>query len=162
MTGTLNAPTVSFPVTTLSFHQEDPRVVFIPVTDEQALKLAHKIYRPAADPFKFQNAVIVGASEGYYGESNFQMDLTTPQYLKMDHNSLKGLFGKFNPSRGDVVFSKGGDLLGVMVNNTYCLVIRNFEAMATFRLGPNMANQKTGDTLGRLGLYVQGMPQKLH
>jgi hypothetical protein len=30
----------------------------------------------------------------------------------MDRNSLKGLFGKFNPSRSDLVFSRTGELLG--------------------------------------------------
>jgi hypothetical protein len=36
----------------------------------------------------------------------------------MDRNSLKLLFGKFNPSTGDLVFSESGDLLGVMANST--------------------------------------------
>jgi len=161
LTGTLNVTSTSFTISTLAFHQQDPRVVFIPVSNEQVQKLHCKVYKPAADPFKFQTAVVVGGSEGYYGECNFQMDLSTPQYLKMDHNSIKGLFGKFNPSRGDLVFSKGGDLLGVMVNNSYCLVLRNFPPMATFYLGLNMASQKTGDSLSRMGAFIQGLPQKL-
>lgn len=161
LTGNLSVTSTSFPITTLSFHQQDPRVVFIPITNEQAQKLHRKVYKPATDPYKFQTAVVVGGSEGYYGECNFQMDLSTPQYLKMDHNSIKGLFGKFNPSKGDLVFSKGGDLLGIMVNNSYCFVLRNFPPMATFYLGLNMASQKTGDSLSRMGAFIQGLPQKL-
>ena len=38
----------------------------------------------------------------------------TPEYLKMDHSVVRGLFGKFNPSHGDLVFNKSGELLGVM------------------------------------------------
>jgi hypothetical protein len=79
----------------------------------------------------------------------------------MDHNSLKGLFGKFNPSTGDLVFSKNGDLLGVMVNNTYCVVIRNFEAAATFRFGADARSQPIADTLASLYSTVAGLPFKL-
>ena len=76
--------------------------------------------------------MLVGANEGYYGECNFQIEPNTPQYVKLDRSLLKGLFGKFNPSRGDLVFSRTGELLGIMVNDTYCLTIRNFAAAATF------------------------------
>ena len=97
------------------------------------------MYRTSSDPYKFQDAVVVGAQEGYYGECQFQMDLGTPSYLKMDHNSLKGLFGKFNPSRGDLVFSRTGELLGVMANSTYCVMIKNFNPTATLQFGPRRA-----------------------
>jgi hypothetical protein len=87
--------------------------------------------------------------------------VTTPQYLKMDHNSLKGIFGKFNPSSGDLVLSKNGELLGVMANSTYCAVIRNFEPSATFRFGADGRNQDTAQTLSALYAYVSDMPYKL-
>ena len=51
---------------------------------------------------------------------------------------LKGLFGKFNPSRGDLVFSKTGELLGVMANSTYCVMLQNFDSMATIRFGQDV------------------------
>ena len=74
---------------------------------------------------------------------------------------MKGLFGKFNPSRGDLVFSKMGDLLGIMVNNTYCLLIKNFDASATFDFGADVRGQNTGNTLAALDAVVQQMPSKL-
>jgi hypothetical protein len=79
----------------------------------------------------------------------------------MDHNSLKGLFGKFNPSSGDLVLSKTGELLGVMANSSYCAVTRSFEAAATFRCGPDGRNQPTAQTLSALYTYVADMPYKL-
>jgi hypothetical protein len=81
--------------------------------------------------------------------ANFQIDVTTPQYLKMDHNSLKGLFGKFNPSSGDLVLSKSGELLGVMANNNYCAIIRNFEPAATFRFRPGRTQPADRPNPGR-------------
>jgi hypothetical protein len=78
--------------------------------------------------------------------------------VKLDHNLLKGLFGKFNPSRGDLVFSRTGELLGIMVNNTYCLTVRNFAAAATFTFGQDLHNQHTGGTLSQLYGYVFQLP----
>jgi hypothetical protein len=79
----------------------------------------------------------------------------------MDHNSLKGLFGKFNPSSGDLVFSKTGELLGIMANSTYCMMIPNFSAAATFQFGDDVRKEHTGETLAMLYSLVNQMPFKL-
>lgn len=159
--GTLGRGSVIFPVSSLSFYLADPRLVFMPVPHDWAAQLGCKVYKLSPDPFKFQDAVVVGAREGYYGECQFQMDLSSPQYLRMDHNTLKGLFGKFNPSTGDLVFSKNGDLLGIMANNTYCIIVRKFDAAATFRFGNDAKSQPIAQTLSSLYATVQGMPFKL-
>ena len=120
LTGTLTGNTGRAVIHAMEFHVQDPRVVMMPVSTAEAQQLGSKVYHLSAEPYKFQDAVLVGADEGYYGECNFEMDVNTPQYLKLDRSLLRGLFGKFNPSRGDLVFSRTGDLLGVMVNGTYC------------------------------------------
>jgi hypothetical protein len=159
--GTLSRSPKVFPITSISFCIMDPRVVLIPVPAAEARALGCKVYHFSKDPYVFQDAVVVGTREDYYGECSFQIDVTTPQYLKMDHNSLKGLFGKFNPSSGDLVMSKTGELLGVMANSSYCAIIRNFEPAATFRFGPDGRNQQTAQTLSTLYTYVADMPFKL-
>lgn len=161
LTGALSHEAKIFPIHSLSFSLSDPRIVLMPVTQAEANDLGCKIYRISADPFKFQDAVLVGAGEGYYGQCSFQMDLTTPEYVKLDRNVLKGLFGKFNPSRGDLVFSKTGELLGVMANSTYCLMIQNFSAAATFQFGQDVRAQHTGAALARLYSLVFALPYKL-
>jgi hypothetical protein len=161
LTGVLGRNTTTIPMQSLSFYQLDPRVVLIPVTQAEAQRLGGTAYRTSSDPFKFQDAVLVGAQEGYYGECTFQIDLTTPLYLKMDCNSLKGLFGKFNPSRGDLVFSRTGELLGVMANRTYCLMIKNFDITATFELAQAGRSEQTGETLARLYSLIAKLPYKL-
>ena len=150
----------SAPIRSVSFYLRDPRVVLIPVTEAEARQLGVKTYRISAEPYKFQDAVLVGTREDYYGECRFEIDVTTPEYVKLDHNFLKGLFGKFNPSRGDLVFSKTGELLGIMANSTYCMMIHNFDAAATIRFG-DVAQQHTGDTLAILYTMVTGLPSKL-
>jgi X-X-X-Leu-X-X-Gly heptad repeat protein len=145
----------------LSFSAVDPRVVLIPVSPMDAKQLAGRIYRLSADPYKFQDAVLVGAQEDYYGECKFQIDVKAPDYVKLDHSFLKGLFGKFNPSRGDLVFSRTGELLGIMANNTYCMVVHKFDPAATFQLGQNMRGQFLADTLSRNYVAVTHMPGEL-
>jgi len=159
--GTLVHNQAQVPIHSLSFHIQDPRVVFMPVTQSEARQLGCKVYPISSDPYKFQDAVLVGAQEGYYGQCSFQMDLNTPQYVKLDRNLLKGLFGKFNPSRGDLVFSRTGELLGIMANSTYYLMLHDFTATATFQFGPDVRAQRTGDALSRLYSYVFNLPLKL-
>jgi hypothetical protein len=161
LNGTLARGTASFPIRSLSFSLTDPRVVLIPLTAAEAHSLGCKAYHFAKNPFVFQDAVVVGTREDYYGECKFQIDTTAPNYLKMDHNSLKGLFGKFNPSTGDLVLSKTGDLLGVMANNSYCAIIRNFDPEAVLLCGPEARNQSTALTLSSLYAVVNDMPFKL-
>ncbi|MEO5802661.1 MAG: hypothetical protein ABIR24_03960 [Verrucomicrobiota bacterium] len=161
LTGTLGRNATPISIRTLSFHLNDPRIVFMPVTAAEARRLGSKIYRASATPFKFQDAVLVGANENYYGECRFEIDVTTPGYIKLDRNVVKGIFGKFNPTRGDFVFSKTGDLMGVMANGTYCLMVRNFDSAATFQFSPDMRSQRTGATLSQLYSAVLQMPLKL-
>ena len=161
LSGTLAHNQAQVPIHALSFHSQDPRVVFMPVSQAEARQLGCKIYPISSDPYKFQDAVVVGAQGDYYGQSSFQIELNTPQYVKLDRNLLKGLFGKFNPSRGDLVFSRNGELLGVMANSTYCLVLHDFTAMATFQFGPDVRAQHTGDALSRLYSFVFNLPIRL-
>ncbi len=159
--GHLACGSVQVPIRSLSFDAKDPRVVMMPVTRTEAHQLGCKIYRVSSDPYKFQDAVLVGANGDYYGECNFQIEPQTPQYVKLDRSLLKGLFGKFNPSRGDLVFSRNGELLGIMVNNTYCLTIHHFAVAATFPFNQNLASRHTGGTLSGLYGYVFQLPLRL-
>jgi len=161
LAGTLTGNGASVPIHSMSFDAQDPRVVMMLVSAAEARLLGSKVYHLSADPYKFQDAVLVGAGEGYYGECDFQIDVNTPQYVKLDHSLLRGLFGKFNPSRGDLVFSRTGELLGVMVNGTYCLVLQGFIPSATLVFAPDVRKQHTGDTLARLYDYVFQLPMRL-
>ena len=161
LTGTMNRGAVAFPIHSLIFSLLDPRVVIIPVPANEARQFGCKTYRISSDPYKFQDAVLVGAEEGYYGECKFQIDLTTPGYVRLDRSVLRGLFGKFNPSRGDLVFSKNGELLGIMANSGYCMMIQSFDGSARLEFGEATRNQHPGATLSLLSSVVTGLPSKL-
>ncbi len=161
LTGTLDSHGAQVPIHEMAFHAEDPRVVMIPVSAAEAQQLGAKVYHISSSPYRFQDAVLVGANDGYYGQCNFQINVNTPQYVKLDHSFVRGLFGKFNPSRGDIVFSRGGELIGVMVNGTYCLVMHNLNTSATLTFAPDVRDEHTGNTLARLYGNVYQLPLEL-
>lgn len=161
LTGTLAGHGSQVAIQSLSFDQQDPRVVLLPVSPAEVRQLGEKVYPLSSDPYKFQDAVLVGANAGYYGQCNFQIDLTTPHYVKLDRSLLKGLFGKFNPSRGDLVFSRTGELLGIMVNDTFCLTIQAFAAAATIPFNQDLHVHPTGGTLANLYNDVFQLPLRL-
>lgn len=161
LTVVLQRGNVAFSGVRLSFLAQDPRVAVVPIGTAQAKQYGVKIYNANIDPFKFQEAVIVGANEGYYGECKFQIDTSTPNYVKVDRSLLKGLFGQFNPSRGDLVLTKTGDLIGIMVNGEYCALLSKVMPTRTINLGNDVAGQQTGQMLSQLYDRIFQMPLKL-
>ena len=161
LTGTLTGHGAPINIHAMAFAAADPRVVMIPVSAAEAQQLGCKVYPISATPYKFQDAVLIGADNGYYGQCSFQIDVNTPQYVKLDRNFIKGLFGKFNPSRGDIVFSQRGELLGIMVNDTYCLMLQDFKTAGALTFGPDVRAQRTGGTLAQMYNEVFQMPLRL-
>jgi X-X-X-Leu-X-X-Gly heptad repeat protein len=139
----------------------DPRVVAIPVSAEQASALGSKIYAIAPEPFKFPEAVLIsGGGEGY-GEVAFKLDAAQPGYVRVDNRLLKRLFGTFAPSRGDLVLSKTGELLGIMVNRDYCALVKDFTVLTTISTGEDTTAQGTGALLDGLIARVRALPLEM-
>ena len=149
------------PMDKILFLSMDPRVVVIPVTPEQARQLGARVYKTVADPYKFQDALILGADEGYYGDCRFALDPSNRGYLKMDRSALGKFVGKFNPSRGDLVFSKSGDLIGIMVNKQYCALLSSFVPTATIPAGSNLSAQAIGLRLSAMERDLRTLPAEL-
>ena len=136
----------------------DPRVVAIPVEAAQAAALGTKIYPVAAEPFKFPEAVLISGGGDGYGEVAFQLDAARPGYVRVDNRLFKRLFGTFAPSRGDLVLSKSGEFLGIMVNRDYCALVRDFTAGTTISTGDDTLAQGTGAQLDGLAARVKALP----
>lgn len=103
--------------------ERDPRIVAVPIDGRQVTALGLQVYPLAKNPFKFPEAVLVSRGGRYYGEVEFKLDPRTPDFVKMKSRLMSRVFGEFSPSAGDVVLSKTGELLGVMVNSEYCAVL---------------------------------------
>ena len=123
--------------------------------------MARGVYPLATDPFKFPEAVLIDGGGRGYGEVGFKLDPSGPGFVRVDNRLFKRLFGDFAPSRGDLVFSKTGDLLGIMVNSDYCAVLGNFTPQQTIRTGPDIKSQTTGATLESLIARMRTLPLKL-
>ena len=145
----------------IDFLEADPRVVVIPVDARQVAALGAKVFPLAADPFKFPEAVLISGGGNGYGELGFKIDSAHRGYVRVDNRIFKRLFGDFAPSRGDLVFSKSGELLGVMVNNDYCVLLGNFTPTATIATGDEKQNQRTASLIDSLSARVMQMPVEL-
>jgi multidrug efflux pump subunit AcrA (membrane-fusion protein) len=145
----------------LEFLASDPRVIAIPVDASQVAGMGVKVYGLATDPFKFPEAVLISGRGKGYGAVGFKLDPAHPGYVRVDNRFFKRLFGDFAPSRGDLVFSQSGELLGMMVNSDYCVLVKDFAASETFHTGVDTTAQQTGTALGSFYSRVMSMAPDL-
>jgi len=157
--GMLSRGSASAPIPEFDFLSLDPRVVVVPVDEALAAQLGANIYQLAKEPFKFPDAVLVRADDGRYGETPFRIDATNSSYVKLDNRIVTRLFGEISPKRGDLVFSKTGEIIGIMVNNDYCAILGNFSAAYTLRTGDN-PDPKTSIILSGIYTRIQRLPVK--
>jgi chemotaxis protein histidine kinase CheA len=112
------------------FWSQDPRIVMVPVDPAKAAAAKVKTYTAAQNPFKFTEAVLISRGGRYYGEVEFKLEPRNPEYVRMKNRILgRAVFGEFSPSAGDLVLSKTGEFLGIMVNSDYCAVAKNLIAL---------------------------------
>ncbi|EDY85290.1 hypothetical protein VDG1235_4925 [Verrucomicrobiia bacterium DG1235] len=139
----------------------DPRIVSISLTEAEAKRLGGKPYLTAIEPFKFAEAVLVNRQGDYYGEVEFKLDASTPGFVKMQTKIFSAIFGEFSPSTGDLVLSKTGELLGVMVNRRYCALVNNFVPISTLDLTQQLNTGELKETLEVLNGSLNGFPGPL-
>lgn len=145
----------------LVFLAVDPRVAVLPVTPEQKATLGVKAYPIAFEPFKFTEALLVANGGTGYGEVPFKLDPANPSYVRMDNRLVRRLFGDYAPSRGDIVLTKTGEILGIMVNDEYCALVNNFLPSQVIRTGDDLASRPTGPQLNDLILRLRKLPLRL-
>ncbi len=146
---------------TLSFVASDPRLLVSRLDDAAVARLGVKPFETSEDPSKFQDAVVVGGKEGYYGEVEFKLVPGLPRYLKMNRRPLGKIFGKFSPSKGDLAFSKSGELLGMMVNSQYCALVRGMPPARVVPLGREIAKHRTSQIGAEVSRRMQALPLSL-
>lgn len=146
------------PAARVIFTSLDPRIVAAPLTTAEATRLGGEPYKLALEPFKFPEAVLISAGGRGYGELPFKIDPRNPGYVKVDNRLVRRLFGDFSPSRGDLVLSKTGELLGVMVSSDTCALITNFLPQRTLALGDDLKATPTSPVLEAVARRFQALP----
>jgi hypothetical protein len=160
LVGTLNRGSFNAPVGELQFLRLDPRIIVVPVDDSLAALMGAKIYSLAKEPFKFPEAVLVRADDGRYGETPLRIDPTSNAYVKLDNRIVTRLFGEISAKRGDLVFSKTGELIGMMVNSEYCALLGDFAVAHTLKAGESIG-PGTRSVIADLQARVLRLPAKL-
>ena len=160
VSGRLTRGTFSAPVAELQFLRLDPRVIVAPIDAALAAQMGAKVYQLAKEPFKFPEAVLVRADNGSYGDTPFRIDASNSSYVKLDNRVVTRLFGEIAPKRGDLVFSKTGDLIGIMVNSDYCAVLGDFASAFTLKTGEK-PEPKTSVILSDVQARWSRLPLKL-
>jgi hypothetical protein len=161
ITGEFGRAPVMAPVSEFHFLDLDPRLIVISVDAELAARLGVKVYKIPLEPFKFPEAVLVSRGGVGYGEVPFKVDPQTPQYVRMDNRIIKHLIGDFTPTAGDLVFSKTGDLIGIMVNSDYCAVIGDFLHHRTIKTGEDTLDQHTSSIFADRNARLLRLPSRL-
>ena len=88
-------------------------------------------------------------------------DPSKPLYVKMKTKIFSRMFGEFAPKTGDLVFTKSGELLGMMVNREFCAVINNIRLDSALPIGEPLANLKTGPVLEGLRQRILALAPEL-
>jgi hypothetical protein len=105
--------------------------------------------------------VLIDGNGRGYGEVGFKLDPAHLGFVRVDNRLFKRIFGDFAPTRGDLVFSQTGQLLGVMVNNDYCALVKNFTPFRTVKTGDNLKAEGTGAVLDAITAHVRSLPPEL-
>lgn len=164
---------LSTTITNLFFTQADPRIATIPLGASQVAAMGVRPYTIAPDPTKFSSAILVSARNQDYSEIEFKIDPKVPtRYVRMTTKVLGSLRGYFNPSTGDLVFSRQGQLLGIMANSEYCMLLRDrtpaelkliptesiLSPIDSMKMGANQSPELTAQFFSRLNEQLAALP----
>ncbi|MBN2068537.1 MAG: hypothetical protein JW739_02770 [Opitutales bacterium] len=119
----------------VSLLQADHRIVLIRIPSSFLAEASITPFTLESDALRFPEAVLVTAAGDKYGEAPFRIHVEDNRYFEMESKLFSRLFGDFSPSGADFVFSKNGQLLGVMVDSRLCLLLAQIAQDVSIPLG---------------------------
>jgi hypothetical protein len=156
----------AIPVNEVAF-MDDPRILIVPLyinPRELEAKNKVKLFKTPKNPHMFAEAVVVDSDKKNFCQTDFTRDGNDGRYVRVKHNRFTWATGKFDPGKGDLVFAKNGEVLGIMVNNDYAFHVQNLGGrirMGTRTpLGKSFNAPKTTGLLADLGKSLRSLSQK--
>jgi len=148
-------------ITDLNFLTADPRLLAVRVPPQLLERAGIEAAGLTNDPLRFPQAVLLSPGTGRYGELSFRLVPDRPQYLRMDNRLVTRLFGEFSPSQADVVFTQGGELLGLMVSNSHAIQLPRFDVVARLPLGSEYQRGRSDAQLQALSRRLNALPNEV-
>jgi hypothetical protein len=146
---------------------DDPRILIVPLyinPKELAESSEIEVFQAPENPYLFSEAIVVDTKDGRFGQTDFLRDERDSRYIKVRHTKFAFVTGKFDPGKGDMVFSQKGELLGIMVNNDYAFHVKNLGSRihngSRTTLGSSFDSGKTNLLLGSLNKTLFGLQKK--
>ena len=168
VSGQINSPKLknAIEVKEIAF-MDDPRILIVPlyINPKELEKTSEiEVFNAPQNPYLFSEAVVVNAKSGQFGQTDFIRDERDSRYIKVSHTNFAFITGKFDPGRGDLVFSQKGELLGIMVNNDYAFHVKNLGSRihngSRTTLGNTFNPIKTNPLMASLSKALFGLNKK--
>lgn len=137
----------TFRLSEVRFLTADPRILAIPLPRRILEENQWEAARLSSDPFHFDRTVVINNRDNQFGESGFRLRPDGLNYVELDRRILSRIFGDFGPSTGNLVMTRSGDLLGVVVDSRHAPVLRSLDTGARIRLGDHFSSSESRSTL---------------
>ena len=163
MAGRVEREQKAYSCAKICFIDADPRVLSMPVGARQAQVLGLRPFELAEDPLAHDQVILVDPSlDGdAYGAFDIRLSANYSNYLEVSLPALERLSQSLVPSPGHLVFNPVGELVGIMVNDSHCLVIDGITESGDIPFGYQTARSMTDDTFSRQAERLAALPRVL-
>lgn len=144
-----------FEIVELSFLEADPRVIVVQIPNRFVESSDLTPFDLAQEPLRFPEVVLISNQLGEYGETSFKLLPGGQRYLTVPNRLFGRVFGSdFGASRGDYIFAKTGELMGVMLSSERGIILSDLQSTAELDLGdafdPEAADRLSVRLTGRI------------
>lgn len=161
ITGSLGIGLSHFTINRLYFMSTDPRIVLVPLTQQMVTNWNVTVISPVTDPTKYQTAVVVSSQQNYYGEVSFKIYPLDARYLKVDRLKSGGFLGTSQPTAGDLLLTKKGELLGIMVNNEYAVNVASIQLGKEIVIRDKLGKTDFTSVFQMLQVFLNNLPSEI-
>lgn len=132
----------------------DPRLLAIKVPSDFCEKEKITPLQIPDNFFAFTDCTVIDPEKFHYGQVPFRADFKNSSYAQMDVGLLQSVFGTFAPSEGDIIMSRSGEFMGIMIGGDSAILLKSFDLSNALPLGkkysPKLAEDFVSASSGRL------------
>ncbi len=131
-----------YEIVEISLLQADPRIMAVQIPERIVEASGLTPFEITTEPLRFPEVVLVSNRLGEFGETSFRLIPGGQRYLSVPNRLLGRVFGSdFGASRGDYIFAKTGDLMGVMLSSDRGAILSDLASVAELRIGDDFSQE---------------------